>query len=401
MFSERSIDTDKSIIIGKKFLKNNNLTYSIKKYGNSINSYTVSLDYKDINGLTILGNGKGLNKQSLASAIFEAIEHYLLDVTYYDESIFRKMTFKDLKEYIPLKSHYALNQLINNFEDSEIDCIKFDCVDKIEGHIYYPKFLMYPNYSIDSNIPNKYSVYSTNNGMAVGVSKEETLLHGFLEVIERNALSLHYLKHFISNKEEQLYIVKNTDINRSNKLILEELKSIFDKILVLNITSSNNIPSILVVGYNNNYKYPFVGSGSSLSKDYAIERALTESLQAFHLYGDDILMENIIIEENLKKIPNLIDIIYYNYGEIEVQERGLVDYNVESLNLSEQLNLLKKLIGLDGDRLYYNILYNSGGVFFSKCIIPTYEQFHLIRSGNIVMPSERGMDYLKEQVWFM
>ena len=32
MFSERSIDTDKSIIIGKKFLKNNNLTYSIKKY---------------------------------------------------------------------------------------------------------------------------------------------------------------------------------------------------------------------------------------------------------------------------------------------------------------------------------------------------------------------------------
>ena len=90
MFSERSIDTDKSIIIGKKFLKNNNLTYSIKKYGNSINSYTVSLDYKDINGLTILGNGKGLNKQSLASAIFEAIEHYLLDVTYYDESIFRK-----------------------------------------------------------------------------------------------------------------------------------------------------------------------------------------------------------------------------------------------------------------------------------------------------------------------
>ena len=396
MFSERIMTSDESIKIGKRFFNSNNIGYNIIKYGDSIKSHTVELSYHDVNDLKILGNGKGLGSQSLASAIFESIEHYLLDVTYFDEKLFKKLEFNDLKKYPSLLSHYALNKLINDYNNNTIKCIRFNCIDRNEEYIYYPKFLMFPNYPIDSEIPLKYSIYSTNNGMAIGASEEEALLHGFLEIVERDALSLHFIKYFLLGKEQKLYIVKKDDINKSNKNILKELNKYFDKILIINITSSNQIPSVLVIGYNNKYKYPFVGSGSSLSKNYAIERALTEALQEFHLYGDDIFMENILIEENLKRIPNLRNIIYYNYDHIDTQEKSLNDFGVDTINISSQLKLLSNLIKKDGGKLYYNTLFQSQGIYFSKCVIPTYEQFHLIRSGQIVMPSERGMRYIKE-----
>ncbi|OLR26103.1 YcaO-like family protein [Bacillus cereus] len=54
-----------------------------------------------------------------------------------------------------------------------------------------------------------------------------------------------------------------------------------ENIILLNITTETNIPTILAV--NSNENMPYIGLGTSLYLEYAITRAITELVQTCHM----------------------------------------------------------------------------------------------------------------------
>lgn len=193
---ERSFDVEMSLESAKKFIKKSDIEYDIIEFGDKYKSYSVVFDKEDYLGHKIIGNGKGIGRQAEASALFEAIEHYIFDKIYLEKKGYNK----NIKEmHIPnefKKKHYIIELLDNKFDTTSLECLKFD---EYLGNnfIFMPKFLIYPYSCLPDILPEKFLMYSSNSGTAVGVNFVDALLHGILEVVERDALSIHYLKYFV------------------------------------------------------------------------------------------------------------------------------------------------------------------------------------------------------------
>ncbi|WP_420901938.1 YcaO-like family protein [Paenibacillus dendritiformis] len=56
--------------------------------------------------------------------------------------------------------------------------------------------------------------------------------------------------------------------------------------IILDITSDFQIPVFLCVMENKNLLPPYIGCGASLCPYYALERALLELVQVYHLYNE-------------------------------------------------------------------------------------------------------------------
>lgn len=195
-----------------------------------------------------------------------------------------------------------------------------------------------------------------------------------------------------------MYYVDDSDITDKNRGILLELQKKFSNIKLINITTENNVPSVLCIGYLKDYRYPFVGSGSSLSKDYAIERAMTEVLQSLHLFAEDIYEEDLMNENILSRFPNLVKCLKLDYNIRRESYRLLPNYDIFNATVTEQLEELKNKINRTGYNIYYSKLYEMDDICCCRALIFGYEQFHLVRNGQIVMPSLRGMEYLKGEM---
>lgn len=394
MSIERSFDVEMSIKIAKNFIKNSDIDYDIIEFGDKYKSYSVVFDKNDYSGQKIIGNGKGIGRQAEASAFFEAIEHYIFDKMYLEKNGYNK-NIKEMHISNEIKNmHYIIELLDDKFDSISFDCLKFD---EYLGNdtIFFPKFLIYPYNNLPDNLPEKVLMYSSNNGTAVGVNYDDALLHSVLEVVERDALSIHYLKYFVGKKTETLYYVDDSDLTEKNRDILLELQKEFSNVKLINITTENNIPSVLCIGYLKDYRYPFVGSGSSLSKDYAIERALTEALQSLHLFADDIYMEDLMNENILSRFPNLVKCLKLEYNIKRESYKPLPDYDILNVTVTEQLKDLKNKIKRTGYNIYHTKIFESDDIYCCRALIFGYEQFHLVRNGKIIMPSLRGVKYLK------
>ena len=392
MLKERCTTTEKSIEKAKQFLKSYDINYKTTQFGTDIVTMRVLLDEFNIHNQQIVGNGKGLKKQSLARALFEAIEHYF---TENQAEPSKSISTKELsaKEIDLYKKHYALNEIINNYPDTKLKMVDFQ--NPLKQVIRYPDFLLKPNDHWEEKLPVKLSVFATNNGTATGVNLEEALLHGILEIVERDSLSIHFLKHFMVSNDEPLCILPESFLNDKNSTILNHLKSIFDEVQMVNITTNLKIPSVLVIGRVTENEFPFIGTGTSLDSQYAIERALTESLQSYHLKHKETLEQDLSARQNFKKYPNLVRCMELNYDGCDHLCKEMFEVELDDWALQYQIDFLIKQMACEGMEVYYRILHSDENVTCVKVIIFGAEQFHLIRSGNIIMPSKRGMNYLR------
>lgn len=276
---------------------------------------TIYLDGKYITN----GSGKGLGFGSLASAIYEAFEH-LADEPFYFIEIDKQWEKRNItyhkKAYIEMQKTLCSSAQFNVFIDTPakevIPCLELTDYTDPSEKILVPLFFLTPSYPYSSandkivkksvyddlnlklkkdRISNYHEYknamkYSSSNGGACGFSFDETFLHGLNELIERDAISLFLIDYTLNNRKERYRRINEKNLNSTNQNIIEVLNSKFNTdLVILDISADLGPWTISVYDCSRRYeKYFHVsGSGSSLSFNYAVERALLELKQMIEL----------------------------------------------------------------------------------------------------------------------
>ncbi|HHZ9819196.1 YcaO-like family protein [Legionella pneumophila] len=203
--------------------------------------------------------GKGLTKEAAkCSALMESIE------VYFAEEIIPQVTNKSELELTQSNNLFIpINQLANSVRftnpSQPINWVYADLV-------FSGKTILVPfaEYSLNSYLPEVLIYSPDTTGLTGGNNYKEALLHGILEVIERQ-------------DAQQI-----TEIAFVNSNLVENLSIRFDCF----ITYQENyyrVPSFEVLLKSKNpfeNQILFKGSGSHLNKKIALNRALTEAIQS-------------------------------------------------------------------------------------------------------------------------
>lgn len=381
---ERECDIDKSIKNIKTYINNNlNLNFSITQLSNY--TYLTRLYKKNIE--VDRGIGKGNSKESIASSLFESVEHYLLNnsKTKLIKHLSKKEIFNQDLFYIIKNDLF----MMADYKDEK----QFHCRIFKELHskniIYYPEELINPDYSKNKKILSK---YSTNNGTAIGNTKNEALIHSINEIIERDTISMFILNTFINNTYDGATTIELSSLPKKYKKLINDIKkSGYSSVQLLKLYNEFSIPTYLTIAKGEN-KYVAIGSGTSLYNDYACERSIYECIQNI-----DLLINDSVLKAEYKKIykyysndTKLFEILTMDFKE-KFDTRNFEKINYQRMSIKDYLQTQYTIIYKQGFKIYYSTLENSPNVYCVQVKIPCLEEFHLILSGSIIAPKNRGL----------
>lgn len=238
-----------------------------------------------------VSQGKGLTLElAKASAIMEAIECYHMENP--PKPVITG-SYNQLKDNNALVNPADFNMSLlerHYLEDYEFDWVM--AVDIVtQETVYIPQILT----NLDSTqLHPEYSFLSvTTNGIASGNTMAEALCHALYEVIERDSLTRFAS---LSQSERDAAQLDLDTLSYDNKKVLEQYRQANIPLKVWDITSLLNIPTFhCVIGDSDTLRNLsiFTGTGTHLSADVALSRALTEAAQCRLTYisgnRDDIL----------------------------------------------------------------------------------------------------------------
>jgi putative methanogenesis marker protein 1 len=172
---------------------------------------------------------------------------------------------------------------------------------------------------------------SDTNGLAGGNALEEAILHGILEVIERDALS---------SAERSQTLGKRILIDRDGPArTLQEIFLKQDIVLHLWLLNGRTgIPTVAAAADDLRARDPgllVTGSGSHTCPEIAVIRALTEVAQsrASYLYGGrtDPMREQVIQKAGYERLKR-INRMWFSEGEEEVALSRIPDHSTEYID---------------------------------------------------------------------
>ncbi|EPC8366350.1 YcaO-like family protein [Vibrio cholerae] len=412
---ERSFSELEALSYLEKFVYDNFSKVKLIHDGEELKTWFCSIE--DCSGRTMSGMGKGIGDQCKISAISEALEHY-----YYEYDISSVSTLKIRKSEEP-EWYYDGSP---NFEeilsshDKEVYLDHYRFSDYLTHEpFYYPCFLGNPAYVPTTDAENELISlhclhrYSCNSGVASGLNSQEAILHGILELIERDAIGIELINTVISRNAKPVRVIERDSFPAAlNRLILDVEKSVGAQVEVYNITSDVNVPSILASLVINKDGARFFGSGASLSLEYAVERAVLESLQCVHgqrnLGYHYPIPEYTGLEEMLPKYTKCYmdkGFFFHQGGKISQSYNELLsDFSISditNLSVSNQLDYLCNYLRSDLKmNVYERTLFSSSekesdlGVWVKQVVIPKLERFYLVIGGHFVLPAKRGQRFL-------
>ncbi len=217
---------------------------------------------------------------------------------------------------------------------------------------------------------------SNTNGLASGNTIEEAVLHGLLEVIERDALSI---AEFTRNPGSEIALSESDGLNYELKRRMEET-GITVKLWLLD--SDIDIPTVVAALDDIVLKDPallVMGAGSHLSPEIAITRALTEAAQSrvvqIHGAREDTDRERVIRTfgyEHMKKLN------CYWYQEADTLGMDELKDSSSSTPAANIKTVLERLDGIAEGAIIVNL---SRGVSVPviRAIIPMFELYTLDR----------------------
>ena len=239
--------------------------------------YTAIRPTAEEGAISIYG-GKGISKDhAKASAMMEGFERYSAERQDSDETIIA--TPNEIGRYGDYIDPKSLN-LPKNFEKKDISDINLEwskSKDIISGNEYYiPTNAIFHPYASDSNAESLFK--SNTNGLASGNILDEAILHGMLEVIERDAWSIFELTHKNYAQIDIESIESELILDIINKFESEGIK-----IKLMDFTADIKIPTIAASADDTITKDAgllTLGMGTHLDPEVAILRALTEVAQS-------------------------------------------------------------------------------------------------------------------------
>ena len=220
---------------------------------------------------------------------------------------------------------------------------------------------------------------SNTNGLASGNTIEEAVLHGLLEVIERDALST---AEFTRKPGKEIVLSESDGLNYELKKKMEET-GIQVKLRLLE--SDVDVPTVVTALDDTVLKDPallVMGAGAHLSPEIAITRALTEAAQSrvvqIHGAREDTDRERVVRTfgyEHMKKLNS------YWFEPAEKEETLTQNEMNDSSGDTPAANIntvLERLGGIADGAIIVN-LSREVSIPVIRAIIPGFELFTLDR----------------------
>ncbi|WP_133140556.1 YcaO-like family protein [Legionella genomosp. 1] len=399
---ERQMPSRMALEKAKSTLNLLNLQADLQQYGTEIKTSHCKLTDNQSHSI-FYGCGKGIGIQSIVSACFEALEHYaVFDFCQKHQNNYFSLSNPLIAD--PLKTHQLLAPQIYQ-ETAEMPFARFAEISTGEI-LYYPLYLIDPRYAKSpaaQDIFNyePYSWQACDSGIASGTSEEEASIHALNEAIERDAYSLFLIQAFMLHAP--VSIIDKNSVPEYLKEMINQIEREYDEeLLLVDITSDIGIPSVLVSLTKQSMPVQPIGCGTSLYKDYALERALLESLQPLHLFNDHLLENQQKTLGNLAEKPLLAQCAKADIASLSAQFQikhfdSLPDYKGAS-SLNHQLETIIQSIRKQNFSIYKtNLAELDSGFHCVKYIIPGLEQFYLVEIGKHILPNTRGMNFIRNR----
>lgn len=217
---------------------------------------------------------------------------------------------------------------------------------------------------------------SNTNGLASGNTIEEAVLHGLLEVIERDALSI---AEYTRNPGTEIVLSESDGINFKLKARMEETGI---KVKLWLLESDVDVPTVVAALDDIVLKDPallVMGAGSHLSPEIAVTRALTEAAQSrvvqIHGAREDTDREQVVRTFGYDHMKKLNWYWYEDIKTVSMNELSDSSSDTPAANIS---TVLERLDGIADGAIIVNL---SRGVEVPviRAIIPMFEQFTLDR----------------------
>lgn len=291
-----------------------------------------------------------------------------------------KLCPKLLQQY-PIRCLYEKN----NFNELSVIKMQHVSLNKV---IYYPEFLFSRNVNLENEI-STLNKYKSNSGFAIGLSKDEALVHGINELIERDCLS-SYFKEVYFQRSEPTRIVDINQLSSKLKMLIDEVeKTIGSEIILIDISKYQGIYCYYAISKNQKNYTPFKGSGASTISDYALERSLLELLQHYQLHDSQDKLVDYNIKNVFKSYHNYYQAIMTNYEDYPIQRVNINRWRMsECESVSKILVTLTEIITSYGLEIYYCQIVNIEGVVGIKVVIPGTDNFQAINNGMLLIPNE-------------
>ncbi len=350
--------------------------------------YTAIRPTAEDGAISIYG-GKGITKDhAKASAMMEGFERYSAEKQDCDEVIVANIKeISERGEYIdPVSLNLPKDFKKENIEEMQLEwSIAKDIISDEE--FYIPTNAIYHPYLHDNQVQSLFK--SNTNGLASGNVLEEAILHGMLEVIERDAWSIFELTHK-NYAQIDLDSIESETVND----ILEKFESEGIKIKLMDFTADVKIPTIAASADDTVTKDAgllTLGMGTHLDPEVAILRALTEVAQsrATQINGarEDTVRADFAREAGYERMKR-INKFYFRDEEEKIKLSDIENKSTSSI--TKDIEIVKnELMDNDIDKiLYVDLTRPELDVSVVRVIIPEMELFALD-------PSRAGYRFLK------
>lgn len=350
--------------------------------------YTAIRPTAEDGAISIYG-GKGITKDhAKASAMMEGFERYSAEKQDGDEVIVANIKeISERGEYIdPVSLNLPKDFKKENIEEMQLEwSIAKDIISDEE--FYIPTNAIYHPYLHDNQVQSLFK--SNTNGLASGNVLEEAILHGMLEVIERDAWSIFELTHK-NYAQIDLDSIESETVND----ILEKFESEGIKIKLMDFTADVKIPTIAASADDTITKDAgllTLGMGTHLDPEVAILRALTEVAQsrATQINGarEDTVRADFAREAGYERMKR-INKFYFRDEEEKIKLSDIENKSTSSI--TKDIEIVKnELMDNDIDKiLYVDLTRPELDVSVVRVIIPEMELFALD-------PSRAGYRFLK------
>lgn len=295
----------------KNILKKNRIKVKESKVINIDNSiYSTRVELRDIPGIGT--NGKGISKEfALASAYAEFMERlqskFLLKANFLNKEI--KRSFSD-------ETYLGNEEFEKKFPSIKNNQYIKEIVENNSEYRYYTKFYDILNDRYVELPIKLINLLTHSNGLCSGNSKEEALVQGICEILER------YCYKEILFRES---VLPNITINNIEKYgifkQLQELKKLGFKYDIKDCSLGGKYPVVGLIIYDNKKENYIFAIGSDPDFNIALQRCITEAFQGLKLSE---------ITEKMKPVDNNYYEMKKIYNKTFIQNNWLKCYSSNS-----------------------------------------------------------------------
>lgn len=379
----------------EKQLSELSLSIAERWVGTAVGLAEVSLS--DACTVVAQGWGKGLEQEARVGAHYEALEHHL------DLHHARRVHYSLASRLARLPALQAdfLRTWLQAQPDTILACQSY-CGLNGEWLFDYPLALSKPDHA-DQPMPEEtfdyrgLRRYSSNDGAAIGATYHEAVLHALNQSIERDALSLFFLRTYYYQQPALLSWVDKPDAQTALGQIWRNAEQCLEgEIKVLDISSefASRTYLALLVSPGATYHRALFGAGSSLDPWHAVRRAVTELVQVqFNAQAPGAMDDLNLADALLRPFPRLHACLQLDLETLKLAPARQVGLPppVHQGSVTEQVDRLWADLRRHGMQPgICEVFRGIEGISLVNIVIPGLERFHLVCTGNIVCPGPRG-----------